>query len=43
MDSAGAGVHRDVGQPKRGQFANAQSGLQDQLHHRIIPRRQAVR
>ena len=42
-DTAGASVHRDVGQPKGGKFANAQSGLQDQLHHRIIPWRQAMR
>ena len=41
-DAAGSIVHGDVGDPQGSDFADPQAGLEYQLHHRIVTRRQPV-
>src|SRR4051794_4238298 len=40
--AAGAIVHGDVGNLQRGNLADTQPGLQHELHHGIVPRRQTM-
>ena len=41
-DAPGSIVHRDIGDPQGGDFADPQAGLEHELHHRVVARRQPV-